>query len=55
MCKAGPERYMAENIPIYAYAGIPVYWGKKGIWGFSGARINFKGLGGWGHTYPNAT
>jgi hypothetical protein len=49
--KAGPEGYIAENIPVYGYSGINT--GIRGIWGFWGSKINFQGLGG-GHTYPNA-
>jgi hypothetical protein len=49
MIKAGPEGYMAENIPVYyAYSGIYTgILGEKGYMGvFRGARNNFQGLGG---------
>jgi hypothetical protein len=37
MCKAGPEGYMAENIPVYAYTGIYTgVLGEKGYMGFFG-------------------
>jgi hypothetical protein len=57
MRNAGPEGYMAENIPIYAYYTGIIYTGtlgEKGYMGiFRGARFNFQGLRG-GHTCPNA-